>query len=80
MWPAGHAVQLHMVFVGPPGTGKSQALKEASLQPLQDLQDERDLANTIIEKCTSVALVKTVADNKKASVVSLELFEVLKCI
>ena len=68
---------LYMVFVGPPGTGKSQALKEASMQPLQDLQDERDLANTIIEKCTSAALVKTVADNEKAFVVSPELFEVL---
>ena len=68
---------LFMVFVGPPGTGKSQALKEASLQPLHDLQDERDLQNTIIEKCTSAALVKTVADNEKAFVVSPELFEVL---
>ena len=68
---------LFMVFVGPPGTGKSQALKEASLQPLHDLKDERDLANTIIEKCTSAALVKTVADNKKAFVVSPELFEVI---
>ena len=66
-----------MVFVGPPGTGKSQALKEASLQPLHDLQDERDLQNTIIEKCTSAALVKTVADNEKAFVVSPELFEVI---
>lgn len=68
---------LFMVFVGPPGTGKSQALKEASLQPLHDLQDERDLANTIIEKCTSAALVQTVADNEKAFVVSPELFEVI---
>ena len=63
-----------MVFVGPPGTGKSQALKEASLQPLHDLQDERDLPNTIIGKCTSAALVKRVADNEKAFV---ELFEVI---
>ena len=68
---------LFMVFVGPPGTGKSQALKEASLQPLHDLQDERDMSNTIIEKCTSAALVKTVADNEKAFVVSPELFEVI---
>ena len=66
-----------MVFVGPPGTGKSQALKDASLQPLRDLQDERDLANTIIEKCTSAALVKTVANKEKAFVVSPELFEVI---
>jgi len=56
--------------------GKSQPLKEASLKPLHDLLDERDLPNTIIEKCTSAALVKTVADNE-AFVVSPELFEVI---
>ena len=66
-----------MVFDGPPGTGKSQALKEASLQPLHDLQDERDLPNMIIEKCTSAALVKMVADNENAFVVSPELFELI---
>lgn len=68
---------LFMVIIGPPGRGKSQALKEASLQPLHDLQDKKNLPNTIIEKCTSVALVKTVANNEKAFVVSPELFEVI---
>ena len=66
-----------MVFVGPPGTGKSQVVKEGALQPIRDVQTERDLTNTIIEKCASSALVKTVAEHKKAFVVSPEVFEVL---
>ena len=68
---------LYMVFVGPPGTGKSQVLKEGSLQPIRDVQNERDLPSTIIEKCTSSALVKTVSGHKKAFVASPEVFEVL---
>ena len=68
---------LFIVFVGPPGMGKFQALKEASLQPLHDLQDERDLPNTITEKCTSAALVKTVAHNEMVFVVPPTLFEVI---
>lgn len=68
---------LFMVFVGPPGTGKSQVLKEGALQPIHDIQTERDLPNTIIEKCTSSALVKTVAEHKKAFVVSPEVFDVV---
>ena len=70
-------VNLFTVFVGPPGTGKSQALKEGALQPMADVRAERDWANTIIEKCTSSALVKSIADNKKAFIVSPEVFEVL---
>ena len=68
---------LFMVFVGPPGTGKSQVLQEGALQPIHDIQTERDLPNTIIEKCTSSALVKTVAEHKKAFVVSPEVFDVV---
>ena len=70
-------VNLFMVFVGPPGTGKSQALKEGALQLMADVRAERDWANTIIEKCTSSALVKSIADDKKAFIVSPEVFEVL---
>lgn len=68
---------LYMVFVGPPGTGKSQALKEGALQPMHDVRTERDMQNCIIEKCTSSALVKTVAEHNKAFIVSPEVFEVL---
>lgn len=68
---------LFMVFVGPPGTGKSQVLKEGALKPIHELQTERDLSNCIIEKCTSSALVKTIADLKKAYVLSPEVYDVL---
>ena len=68
---------LFMVLVGPPGTGKSQVLKEGALKPIHDLQTERDLSNCIIEKCTSSALVKTIADLKKAYVLSPEVYDVL---
>ena len=68
---------LYLVFVGPPGTGKSRALKEGALQPMHDVRTERDTQNCIIEKCTSSALVKTVAEHKKAFIVSPEVFEVL---
>ena len=44
---------------------------------MADVRAERDWANTIIEKCTSSALVKSIADNKKAFIVSAEVFEVL---
>ena len=40
-----------MVFVGPTGTGKSQALKEGALRPMHDVRAERDMQNCIIEKC-----------------------------
>lgn len=77
MWTTGNAVQPIYGFRCSSWNGKIQALQEASLQPLHDLRDERDLPNTIIEKCTSAALVKTVANNEKAFVMSPELFEVI---
>ena len=61
----------------PPGTGKLQALKEVALQPMHSVRTERDTQNCIIEKCTSSALVKTVAEHKKAFIISPEVFEVL---
>ena len=66
-----------MVFVGPPGTGKSQALKEGALQPMHDVLTERDMQNCISAKCTSSALVKTVAEHSKAFIVLPEIFDVL---
>ena len=67
---------LYMVYVGPPGTGKSQALNERALQPMFDLRAERDLENCIIEKCTC-EMVKPVVTNNKAFIISPEVFEVL---
>ena len=66
-----------MVFVSPLGRGKSQALKEGALQPMHDVRTKQDMQNCIIEKCTSSALVKTVAEHNKTFIVSPEVFEVL---
>lgn len=49
---------LHMFFVSPQGTEKLQALKEGALQPMHDVNTKRDMQNCIIEKCTSLVLVK----------------------
>ncbi|KAK3726241.1 hypothetical protein QZH41_001309 [Actinostola sp. cb2023] len=68
---------IYIMFVGPPSTGKSQALKEAALQPVTTLIENEDLPNFLIEKCTSSALAKIVADNGKGFVVSPELFDLL---
>ena len=59
---------LFMVFVGPSGTGKSQALKEASLQPSMNF-DHR--------KMHFSCPCKNMANNEKAFVVSPELSEVI---
>ena len=54
---------------------KLQALKEGALQPMHDVCTERDKQNCIIEKCTSLALVKMVAEHNKALTASPEVFE-----
>ena len=68
---------LYFIFVGPPSTGKSQALKEGALEPISTLIENDDLVNCLIEKCTSSGLAKTVAGNGKGIVVSPELFDLL---
>lgn len=68
---------LYIVFVGPPTTGKSPALKEGALDPMLNLKLERDLPNFIIEKCTSSALVKSVAATRQGFIISPEIYEVL---
>lgn len=42
-------VQLYMVFVGPPMTGKFPELKEGALDPQLNVKIERDLPNLITE-------------------------------
>ena len=68
---------LYIVFVGPPTTGKSPALKEGALDPMLNLKLERDLPNFIIEKCTSLALVKSIASTGQGFIISPEIYEVL---
>ena len=68
---------LYVVFVGPPTKGKSPALKVEALDPMLNLKQERDLTTFVIEKCTSSALVKTVANIGQGYIISPEIYEVL---
>lgn len=68
---------LFILFVGPPSTGKSQALKHAAHLPMSTIIENQDLTNFLLDKCTSSGLAKTVAQNKLGFVVSPELFDLL---
>lgn len=46
-------LNLYTKFVGPPATGKSQALKDCVLKPMSVLRDDQDLGEVIIQKCLS---------------------------
>ena len=63
---------LYSMIVGPPTTGKLQALGECALQPLITVREARDLGNFIVERCTSSALT-----NKKGFLCSPEIYDVL---
>ena len=67
---------LYFIFIGPPSTGKSQALKEGANLLMSSLIDSEDTAN-LLHKTMSSGLVKTVADNGKGIVVSPESFDLL---
>ena len=68
---------LYFIFVGPPSTGKSQALKEGANLPMSSLIDSEDIPNFLLDKVTSLGLAKAVADNGKGFVVSPEVFDLL---
>jgi hypothetical protein len=65
------------MVIGPPTTGKSPAMKECSVDPLLLIRDNCDIGNFVIERCTSSAMVKVLAEEKKAMVLSPELFDVV---
>jgi hypothetical protein len=65
------------MVIGPPTTGKSQAMKECAVDPILLLRDNCDIGNFVIERCTSCGLVKTLSQVKKAMVLSPELYDVL---
>lgn len=75
---SGHTIpfNLYSVVVGPPTSGKSQALKVCTIDPLVAVRDN-DLGNFLVERCTTSALVKCVSEQKRAVVVSPELYDVL---
>ena len=68
---------LYFIFVGPPFTGKSQALKEGANLPMSTLIESEDIPNFLLDKAKSSGLAKTVADNGKGFVVSPEVFDLL---
>ena len=59
---------LFSIFVGPPTTGKSQALKECASSPLSAVCRENDSASCVINKWTSSGLVKTITQNRLPTV------------
>ena len=67
-------LNLYSVVVGPPTTGKSQAIKECAMDPLSD---NNDLGEFVLEICTTSALVKCISDQKRGVVVSPEVYDVL---
>jgi len=70
-------LNLFSIFVGPPTTGKSQALKECAASPISAVCREIDLNNIVINKCTSAGLVKTISQNEKAFLLSAEIYDVI---
>ena len=70
---------LYFIFVGPPSTGKSQALREGANPPppMSSLIDSEGIPNFLLDQATSSGLAKTVADNGKGFVVSPEVFDLL---
>ena len=70
-------LNIYSIFVGPPTTGKSQAIKECAISPLSSVTEETDSKSPAIQKCTSSGLIKFVADNNRAFLVSGEIYDVL---
>ena len=68
---------LYWMVIGPPTTGKSQAMKECAVDPLLLIRDNCDIGNFMVERCTSSALIKVLSEEKKAMVLSPELFDVV---
>jgi len=46
-------LNIFTIFVGPPPTGKSQAIKECAISPMASGMAEADSASPVIQKCTS---------------------------
>ena len=70
-------LNLYSIFVGPPTTSKSQALKECAASPMSAVAREQDSSSYIIDNCTSLGLVKAIAQNEKGFLLSAEIYDVL---
>jgi len=70
-------LNIYSIFIGPPTTGKSQAIKECAISPMASVTGEADTASPVIQKCTSSGLIKTIADNNRGFLLSAEIYDVL---
>ena len=70
-------LNIYSIFVGPPTTGKSQAIKECAITPTAAVARENDASGCVIQKCTSSGLVKTVAEQEKGFLLSAKIYDIL---
>lgn len=70
-------LNIFSVFVGPPTTGKSQALKECAASPMSAVCREADSETCVINRCTSSGLVKSITKNERGFLLSAEIYDVL---
>ena len=70
-----HLPNLYTLVVGYPGTGKSAAVDLAATTPMLAVTEEDD--SLLLGRATSSALVKQVAENGKAYLVSSEIYDIL---
>jgi hypothetical protein len=68
---------IYMMIIGPPTTGKSPAMRDCAVNPMIALQNNADIGNFVVERCTSPELVKILSETKKAIILSPELFDIL---
>ena len=70
-------LNIYFIFVGPPTTGKSQAIKECAVSQMTAVVTETDSSFPVIQKCMSSGLIKTIADKQKGFLLSGEIYDVL---
>lgn len=70
-------LNIYAIFVGPPTTEKSQAIKECAISLMASVTAEADSAGPVIQKCTLSCLIKRVADSSRGFLLSAEIYDVL---
>ena len=70
-------LNLYTVVVGPPTTGKSIALSKSCMEPLITIRDDNDIGNFLLERSTSSAMVKCIAEQKRIFIASPEIYDFL---
>ena len=60
-------LNIYSIFVGPPTTGKSQAIKECVVSPMVAVVRESDSPSPVIQKCASSGLIRQSQTTKRVS-------------